>query len=66
VVTSAWVGPQLGGIAACVAAALPLQVLEPEPFVDLPEPLDLRRYSRYWRSAGPLLRLDLAPPKTPT
>ncbi len=66
VVTSAWVDPQLGGIAACVAAALPLQVLEPEPFVDLPEPLDLRRFSRYWRSAGPRLRPDPAAPETPT
>jgi hypothetical protein len=60
------VDPQLGDIAACVAAALPLQVLEPEPFVDLPEPVDLRRFSRYWRSAGPRLRTDPAAPETPT
>lgn len=58
VVTSAWVDPQLGAIAATVAATLPLNVLEPEPFVDLPEPVDLRRFSRYWRSAGPRLRPD--------
>ena len=66
VVTSAWVDSQLGDTAACVAAALPLQVLEPEPFVDLPEPVDLRRFSRYWRSAGPRLRTDPAAPETPT
>jgi deoxyribodipyrimidine photo-lyase len=62
VVTSAWVDSQLGDTAACVAAALPLQVLEPEPFVDLPEPVDLRRFSRYWRSAGARLLPDSAKP----
>lgn len=60
VVTSAWVDPQLGNIAATMAAALPLQVLEPEPFVVLPQQVDLRRFSRYWRSAGPRLRPDHA------
>ncbi|MCT0218311.1 hypothetical protein KQ304_04730 [Synechococcus sp. CS-1329] len=60
VVTSAWVDPQLGEIAAGVAASLPLQVLEPEPFVVLPQPVDLRRFSRYWKLAGPRLRPDRA------
>ncbi len=65
VVTSAWVDPHLGDIATGVAAALPLQVLEPEPFVVLPQPVDLRRFSRYWRSAGPRLRPDPPAPETP-
>ena len=55
IVTSRAVDPRFGLIAARVAAALPLHVLDPEPFVDLPllgpgSP-DLGRFSRYWRRA---------------
>lgn len=39
---------------------MPLQVLEPEPFVVLPPPVDLRRFSRYWKLAVPRLRPDRA------
>jgi deoxyribodipyrimidine photo-lyase len=55
VVTSAAVDPRFAALRERIAAELPLQVLEPEPFVELPEPLDLRRFSRYWRRAEPVL-----------
>jgi deoxyribodipyrimidine photo-lyase len=59
VVTSRAVDPRFAGIAQRLAAALPLQVLEPEPFVDLPQTgpgaPDLKRFSRYWRKAEPLV-----------
>jgi deoxyribodipyrimidine photo-lyase len=59
VVGSRPVDPRLRRHAAAIAAALPLRLLEPEPFLDLPEspgrPLDLRRFHRYWKRAEPLL-----------
>jgi deoxyribodipyrimidine photo-lyase len=55
VVTSAGVDPRFALLRERIAAQLPLQVLEPEPFVELPEPVDLRRFSRYWRRAEPVL-----------
>ena len=59
IVTSQAVDPRFGVIANRLAAALPLQLLEPEPFVDLPltgaGTPDLRRFSRYWRRAEPLV-----------
>jgi deoxyribodipyrimidine photo-lyase len=58
-VTSRPVDPRLLRSAARVAAALPVQMLEPEPFVALPfegqAAPDLRRFSRYWRRAEPLV-----------
>jgi deoxyribodipyrimidine photo-lyase len=58
-VTSRPVDPRLLRSAARVAAVLPLQMLEPEPFVALPfegpAAPDLRRFSRYWRRAEPLV-----------
>jgi len=58
-VTSRPVDPRLLRIAARLAARLPLQCLEPEPFVALPfegqAAPDLRRFSRYWRRAEPLV-----------
>ena len=57
IVTSRAVDPRFRVIAARVAAELPLRILEPEPFVDLPwegpGAPDLRRFSRYWRRAEP-------------
>jgi deoxyribodipyrimidine photo-lyase len=57
IVTSRAVDPRFARIAAQVAPTVPLRILEPEPFVDLPwdGPLapDLRRFSRYWRRAEP-------------
>lgn len=32
-------------------AGLQLLIYDPEPFVDLPQEPDLRRFSRYWRAA---------------
>jgi deoxyribodipyrimidine photo-lyase len=59
VVTSRAVDPRFVLIAQALAAELPLRVLEPEPFVDLPQAgpgsPDLKRFSRYWRKAEPLV-----------
>ena len=59
IVTSRPVDPRLLRIAARLAEDLPLRMLEPEPFVALPvagrgSP-DLRRFSRYWRQAEPIV-----------
>jgi hypothetical protein len=32
-------------------ASMPVQVRNPEPFVDLPPQIDLKRFSRYWQKA---------------
>ena len=55
VVTSAAVDPRFSLLRDQIAAQLPVQVLEPEPFVELPEPVELRRFTRYWRRAEPVL-----------
>jgi deoxyribodipyrimidine photo-lyase len=59
IVTSRAVDPRFAAIATRLAASLPVQVLEPEPFVALPldgpGAPDLRRFSRYWRRAEPLV-----------
>ncbi|MEB3255127.1 MAG: hypothetical protein VKJ05_01935, partial [Synechococcaceae cyanobacterium] len=59
IVTSRAVDPRFATITARLAAALPVQILEPEPFVALPTSgrgaTDLRRFSRYWRLAEPLV-----------
>jgi deoxyribodipyrimidine photo-lyase len=59
IVTSRAVDPRFSAIANRLAAALPLRILEPEPFVALPHTgpgaPDLRRFSRYWRVAEPLV-----------
>jgi deoxyribodipyrimidine photo-lyase len=67
VVTTAAVDPRFALLRERIAAQLPVQVLEPEPFVELPEPVDLRRFSRYWRRAEPLLwaRAGAAAPPAP-
>ena len=54
IVTSAGVDPRFTAIAAAISAELPLRVLPVEPFVEL-ESGDLRRFSRYWRRAEPLV-----------
>jgi deoxyribodipyrimidine photo-lyase len=51
IVTSAAVAPRFEAIRQRIAAELPVQVLAPEPFVTLEEPVDLGRFSRYWRRA---------------
>ncbi len=55
VITSAAVDPRFGQIRSTIARELPVQVLEPEPFVELDTPADLGRFSRYWRKAEPLV-----------
>lgn len=59
IVTSRATDPRFARIAARLAEVLPLQILEPEPFVPLPHggpgAPDLRRFSRYWRQAEPLV-----------
>ena len=67
VVTTAAVDPRFAQLRERIAAQLPVQVLEPEPFVELPEPVDLRRFSRYWRRAEPVLwaRAGAAAPPAP-
>jgi deoxyribodipyrimidine photo-lyase len=57
IVTSRAVDPRFAPIAARVAEVLPLRILDPEPFVELPwhgpGAPDLGRFSRYWRRAEP-------------
>ena len=55
VITSAAVDPHFDTIRSTIARELPVEVLEPEPFVALDTPTDLRRFSRYWRQAKPLV-----------
>jgi len=59
IVTSRAVDPRFAAIAARLTPQLPLHILEPQPFVDLPwqgsGAPDLRRFSRYWRRAEPLV-----------
>ena len=55
VVTSSAVDPRLQRIADAIEAELPLQVLEPDAFVELPRPPRLGRFSRYWREAEPIV-----------
>ena len=55
VVTSTAVDPRLQRIADVIEAELPSQELDPEPFVELPRPPRLGRFSRYWREAEPVV-----------
>ena len=51
IVTSAGTDPRVAAICARLEQALPVRVLEPEPFVELDGRIDLGRFSRYWRRA---------------
>jgi deoxyribodipyrimidine photo-lyase len=53
--TSQAVDPRFSELRERIGAELPLEVLEPEAFVALPASADLRRFSRYWRQAEPVL-----------
>ena len=55
VVSSTAVDPRLERIGAAIDAELPLELLDPEPFVNLPHPPRLGRFSRYWREAEPVV-----------
>lgn len=61
VVTSTAVDPRLQKLAAAIEAELPLQELEPDPFVALPRPPRLGRFSRYWREAESVVWENYSP-----
>ena len=54
VVTSTGVDPRLQQIAEAIETEMPLQELDPDPFVELSRPPRLGRFSRYWREAEPV------------
>ena len=51
IVTSSAVDPRLNRYAARMKSELPLWILNGDPFVELPRPPRLGRFSRYWREA---------------
>ena len=51
IVTSAGTDPRVAAICEVLEQELPVEVLEPQPFVELDGPADLGRFSRYWRRA---------------
>jgi hypothetical protein len=51
IVTSAGTDPRVAAICQTLEQHLPVQVLAMEPFVQLEGPVDLGRFSRYWRRA---------------
>ena len=55
VVTSGAVDPRLNRLAAAIDRELPLLILDGSPFVSLPRPPRLGRFSRYWREAEPIV-----------
>lgn len=55
IVTSAAVDPRLQRITATLDRELPLVIQDGEPFVALPRPPRLGRFSRYWREAEPVV-----------
>ena len=61
IVTSAGTDPRVAAICDALARELPVQVLEPEPFVQLDGRVDLGRFSRYWRRAELEVWADWSP-----
>ena len=55
VITSGAVDPRLNRNAAAIDRALPLWLLDGEPFVEMPRAPRLGRFSRYWREAEPIV-----------
>ncbi|MBM5800152.1 MAG: deoxyribodipyrimidine photo-lyase [Cyanobacteria bacterium K_DeepCast_35m_m2_023] len=60
VITTAAVDPRFAPIHHAIACVLPVAVLPVPPLVELPAPgrgttEDLRRFSRYWKRAEPLI-----------
>ena len=51
IVTSAGTDPRVAAICEVLEQELPVEALEPQPFVELDGPADLGRFSRYWRRA---------------
>ena len=66
--TSQAVDPRFSALREQIGAELPLEVLQPEAFVALSASADLRRFSRYWRQAEPVLwaRAGAGAPPAPT
>ena len=50
-ISSTVVDPRLERIGAAIDAELPLELMDPKPFVELERPPRLGRFSRYWRDA---------------
>jgi hypothetical protein len=61
IVTSAGTDPRVAAICDALERELPVQVLEPQPFVELEERVDLGRFSRYWRRAEREVWADWSP-----
>ena len=61
VVTSTGVDPRLQQIAEAIETEMPLQELDPDPFVELSRPPRLGRFSRYWREAEPVVWKSYSP-----
>ena len=61
IVTSAGIDPRVAAICAALEQELPVQVLEPQHFVELEERVDLGRFSRYWRRAEREVWADWSP-----
>ncbi|WP_438982812.1 hypothetical protein [Vulcanococcus sp.] len=61
IVTSAGIDPRVAAICAALEQELPVQVLEPRPFVELENRVDLGRFSRYWRRAEREVWADWSP-----
>ena len=55
VLSSLPVDPRLERIAASIEKHCQLDLLQPEPFVTMPRPPRLGRFSRYWREAEPVV-----------
>ncbi len=51
ILTTTAVSPGLQQIRQQLAAVLPVWTLDPEPFLHYDGPLDLKRFSRYWKTA---------------
>ncbi len=56
VVTVDSVNPSFALQKAAIEKHVPVEVLPADSFVDLRGPVDLRRFSRYWKKAEPMLR----------
>ena len=55
VISTTAVDPRLERIGAAIDAELPLELMDPQPFVELSRPPRLGRFSRYWRDAEPVV-----------
>lgn len=51
IVTGETPSPRFDAFCTRLEAQLPLEILAPEPFLDYDSHLDLKRFSRYWKTA---------------